>query len=138
MKCYLLPKPVNERNIDPTVVKKVNQIISFKIGEIELLHIMNFLGGARSLDSFLKAYKTSVTKGFFPYRGFDHHEKIPAVTLWKPKTRTLLAFHKVDWPSRYQTETVETNPYWNWKLSLPATHMEAGTNELIQWLFAVV
>ena len=37
---------------------------------------MNFLGGATSLDSFLKAYKTSETKGFFPYEGFDHTDKI--------------------------------------------------------------
>ena len=27
---------------------------------------MNFFGGATSLDSFLKAYKTKETKGFFP------------------------------------------------------------------------
>ena len=32
---------------------------------------MNFLGGATSLDFFLKAYKTKGTKGFFPYEWFD-------------------------------------------------------------------
>ena len=37
---------------------------------------MNFLGGATSLDSFLKAYKTSETKGFFPYEWFDHPDKM--------------------------------------------------------------
>ena len=37
---------------------------------------MNFLGGARSLDSFLKAYETSETKGFFPYEWFDHPDKM--------------------------------------------------------------
>ena len=37
---------------------------------------MNFLGGATSLDSFLKAYKTKETKGFFPYEGFDCPEKM--------------------------------------------------------------
>ena len=37
---------------------------------------MNFFGGATSLDSFLKAYKTSETKGFFPYEWFDHPEKM--------------------------------------------------------------
>ena len=36
---------------------------------------MNFLGGAASLDSFLKAYKTSETKGFFPHEWFDHPKK---------------------------------------------------------------
>ena len=37
---------------------------------------MNFLGVATSLDSFLKAYKTSKTKGFFPYEWFDSPEKL--------------------------------------------------------------
>ena len=37
---------------------------------------MNFLGGATSLDSFLKAYKTSETKRFFPYEWFDHPNRM--------------------------------------------------------------
>ena len=37
---------------------------------------MNFLGGATSLDSFLKAYKTSETKVFLPYEWFDHSDKM--------------------------------------------------------------
>ena len=61
IKSYLLSILVNERNIEPTVIKKTNQFISFKFGDIQLLDIMNFLGGATSLDSFLKAYKTSET-----------------------------------------------------------------------------
>ena len=36
---------------------------------------MNFLGGATSLDSFLKAYKTEETKVFFPYEWLDCPEK---------------------------------------------------------------
>ena len=75
-KSYLLPILINERNIEPTVIKKANQFISFQFGDIQLLDIMNFLGGATSLDSFLKAYKTSETKGFFPYEGFDHPDKM--------------------------------------------------------------
>ena len=76
IKSYLLPILVNERDIEPTVIKKANQFISFKFGDIQLLDIMNFLGGATSLDSFLKAYKTSETKGFFPYEWFDHADKL--------------------------------------------------------------
>ena len=37
---------------------------------------MNILGGATSLDSFLKAYKTEETKGFFPYDWFNNPEKL--------------------------------------------------------------
>ena len=37
---------------------------------------MKFLGGATTLDSFLKAYKASETKGFFPYEWFDNPDKL--------------------------------------------------------------
>ena len=76
IKSYLLPTLVNKRDIEPTVIKKANQFISFNFGDIQLLDIMNFLGGARSLDSFLKAYKTSETKKIFPYEWFDHPDKM--------------------------------------------------------------
>ena len=76
IKSCLLPILVNERDIEPTVIKKANQFVSFKFGDIQLLDIMNFLGGATSLDSFLKAYETKVTKGFFPYEWFDCPEKM--------------------------------------------------------------
>ena len=75
VKSYVLTILVDERDIEPTVIKKVNQFISFKFGDIQQLDIINFLGGAKSLDSFLKAYKTSETKGFFLYEKFDHHDK---------------------------------------------------------------
>ena len=61
IKSYLLPILVNERRIEPAVIKTANQFVSFKFGDVQLLDIMNFLGGATSLDSFLKAYKTEET-----------------------------------------------------------------------------
>ena len=76
IKSYLLPILVNEQDIEPTVIKKVNQFVSFKFGDIQLLDIMNFLGGATSFDFFFKAYKTKKTKGFFPYKWFDCPEKM--------------------------------------------------------------
>ena len=76
MTLYLLPILVNERDVEPTVIKKANQFVSFKFGDIQLFDIMNFLGGATSLDSFLKAYKTKETNGFFPYEWFDCPEKM--------------------------------------------------------------
>ena len=76
IKSYLLPILINERDLEPTVIKKANQFISFKFGDIQLLYIMNFPGGATNLDSFLKAYKTSETKRFFPYEWFDHPDKM--------------------------------------------------------------
>ena len=55
IKSYLLPVHVSERQIEPTVIKKANQFVSFNFGDVQLLDIMNFLVGATSLDSFLKA-----------------------------------------------------------------------------------
>ena len=76
IKSYLLPILINERNMEPTVIKKANQFVSFKFGDVQLLDIMNFLGGATSLDSFLKDYKTAETKVFFPYEWFDCPQKM--------------------------------------------------------------
>ena len=76
IKSYLLPLLVNERDIELTVVNKANQFVSFKFEDIQLLDIMKFLGGVTSPDSFLKAYKTKETKGFFPYERFDCPKKL--------------------------------------------------------------
>ena len=67
IKSYLLPIHVNERDIEPIVIKKANQFASFNFGDIHLFDIMNFIGGATSLDSFLKTCKGKETKSFFPY-----------------------------------------------------------------------
>ena len=93
IKSHLLPIHVNERGIEPTVIRKANQFISIQFGDLQLLDIMNFLGGATSLDSFLKAYKTSETKGFFPYEWFDHPDKmhnteLPHMTPFYKKLRS--------------------------------------------------
>ena len=69
IKSYLLPILINGRYNEPTVIKKANQFVSFKFRDIQLLDIMKFLGGATSLDFFLKAYKTKDTKGFSPTNG---------------------------------------------------------------------
>ena len=58
------------------LTRKANQFVSFKFGDVQFLDIMNFLGGPTSLDSFLKAYRTSKTKGFFPYEWFDCPQKM--------------------------------------------------------------
>ena len=76
IKSYLLPILIIERNMEPTLIKKAKQFVSFKFGDVQLLDIMNFLGGAINLEAFLKAYKTSVIKGFFPNEWFDCPQKI--------------------------------------------------------------
>ena len=81
IKSYLLPYLIHERDIQPTVMKKTNHFVSFKFGDVQFLDILNFLSGAISLDSFLKTYKTSETKGFFPYEWFDSPNKLDALFL---------------------------------------------------------
>ena len=76
IKSYLLPILVNEREIEPSVIIKANQFISFKFGDNQLLDKMNFLNGALRLDFLLKAYRTSETKGFFPYECFHTIDKM--------------------------------------------------------------
>ena len=82
IKPYLSPILVYERDTELYVINKANRFILFKFNDIQLLDIMNFLGGATSLDSFLKAYKTSKTKGFFPCQGFDHPETLQNTTAY--------------------------------------------------------
>ena len=71
MKPYLLPNLDNEHDIEPTVVKKSNQLITIEVA----IGSIDFLGGATSLASFLKAYKKSETKDFL-YDCFDHPDKM--------------------------------------------------------------
>ena len=69
MKSYLLPILVNDWQIEPTVVKKANRFVSFKCCDVQLPDIMNFLGGATSLDTFVKAYRTTKLSAFSPMSG---------------------------------------------------------------------
>ena len=73
IKSYLLPILVNEQQIEPVVIKKANQFVSFTFGDVQLLDIMNFLGGA---TSSLKLTKQKKPKAFFPYEWFDNHETL--------------------------------------------------------------
>ena len=75
IKSYLLPILINARNMEPILIKKANHFVSFEIGDAQLLDIVNFLGGGTSLDSFLKAYKTSETKAFFRMNGSTVHKR---------------------------------------------------------------
>ena len=107
IKSYFLPILVNERDIEPTVIKKRNQFNSFNFGDVQLLDIMSFLDGATSLDSFLKSYKSSERKRFSPKNGLItltkcRRQNFPcmtlltvnfvALTLLKPITLTMLIY----------------------------------------------
>ena len=49
--------------------------------DLQFLDILNFLGGATTLDNFLKAYGAKEEKGFFPYEWFDSAKKMSETQL---------------------------------------------------------
>ena len=73
---YLIPYLIRDKEQKTSVIKKANEFISFKFRDVQFLEIMKFLGGATTLNSFLKAYKASETKRFFPYEWFDNPDKL--------------------------------------------------------------
>ena len=76
IKSYLIPYLIRDKEQETSVIKKANDFIFFKFGDVQFLDIMKFLGGATTLDSFLKAYEASETKRFFPYEWFDNPDKL--------------------------------------------------------------
>ena len=75
-KSCLIEYLISEKEIELSVIKKANDFVSFKFGDVQLLDIIKFLGGATTLDSFLKAYKASEMKNYFPHKWFDTHNKL--------------------------------------------------------------
>ena len=126
IKSYLLPILINERNMEPIVIKKANQFVSFKFGDVHLLDIMNFLGGATSLDSFLKAYKTAETEGFFTYEWFDCPQKmnnsgLPPYDAFSSKLRNVNPLEKdySDYQSLHSSGMMTEEALSKMKLSKP-------------------
>ena len=62
IRSYLLTTLVNDRDNEPTVIKKPNQFVSPEFNNVQLLDNLNILEGAANRDSFLRAYWISVTK----------------------------------------------------------------------------
>ena len=123
-KTYLLPYIIHERDIQPPVMKKQNHFVSF------FLDILSLLGGATSLNSFLKVYKTSETKCFFPYEWFDSLNKLDAPFLppyecffsklkdHNPLEKEFTDFNKLQNSGLSQQEalkieTERSSPIWN-------------------------
>ena len=75
IKEYLLGILLKDFHCSPTVIKTCNELIAMNFMGLQFLTILNLLGGAASLDKFLKANGTSEQKGFFPYEWFDNVEK---------------------------------------------------------------
>ena len=81
IKQYLIPYLTKTREAEVRVIKNANSYVSFQCLNFKFLDIMKFLGGATSLESFLKAYQVEETKGFFSYEWFDHPDKLKETSL---------------------------------------------------------
>ena len=75
IKSYLIPYLIRNKEHETSTIKKANDFISFKLGDVQFLEIMKLLNGATTLDSFFKDHKASETKSFFPYEWFDNPDK---------------------------------------------------------------
>ena len=65
-----------EKQSTKFVVKRNNNYICVSNGNLKFLDITNYLAPGCSYDQFLKAYKCSAHKGYFPYEWFDNFEKL--------------------------------------------------------------
>ena len=73
---HLLPVRLNKRDFEPIAIKKANQTFPFISGNVLILGLLIFIGGATNLDSFLKTQKTSENLRIFSIRKFNHPEKL--------------------------------------------------------------
>ena len=99
---------------------------------------MNFLGGATSLDSFLKAYKTAETKSFFPYEWFDCPQKmnsseLPSCDAFSSKLRNVNPLGKdySDYQSLLSSGLKTEEALSNLKLSKPPSSGEENYQYLL-------
>jgi len=79
MKMYLsgalsrYDKP-DDGEVTPLKTNSMYRVITSK--SLKFLDVMNFLAAGVSLDKWLKAYKCTMTKGFFPYEWLDSYDKL--------------------------------------------------------------
>ena len=74
IKSYMLPSFVNKRDIEPTVIKKANQLISFKFGDFQLLDILSWRSNKPWL--ILEGIRNFRNQKIFPLRMAWSHWQI--------------------------------------------------------------
>ena len=78
------------KDIEPKVMKRITDFILCRFCDVQFLKIMNFLGGAATLDLFLKAYMVKRNqKKISPTNGLivpNYHDKIPFSANWEITT----------------------------------------------------
>ena len=75
VKPYLIKALITTDPIE-FVVKKSNAFVCLKTKRLKFLDIRNYLAAGFSYATYLKAYKCSAIKGYFPYEWMDDLEKL--------------------------------------------------------------
>ena len=88
-----------------SVIKKPIDFMYFKFGDVQFLDIMKILGGATTLDSFLKAYIASETKGFSPWLVWQPRQ------LWFTRTATVWSLFQITQKQQSSRQRL----YWLWE-----------------------
>ena len=69
IKSYLIPSFIRDKEHETSFIKKANDFISFKFGDLQVLDLMKFLGGPTTLGFFSKPIKLAKRKNCFPMMG---------------------------------------------------------------------
>ena len=64
----------DKEEVTPLKTNSMYRVITSKT--LKFLDVANFLAAGVDLDKWLKAYKCSMTKGFFPYEWLDSYDKL--------------------------------------------------------------
>ena len=118
IKSHRRPSLFNEKKLESRVIKKTSNFISSKFGNVQMLDIPNFICGAATPDSYLKAYETSESKGFFPLNSSSVHRNLI----------TKNYHHKKLFPTSFETTIL-------WKLIITdlKTYFSVVTPNMIPW-----
>ena len=134
----LWPVPVNKRDIEPTVTKKANKLVSFIFGKFQLLDILNFLRRVLNIGFFPNCSQHKRNKKLFPLNSSNNLSKwikqnFPLMrcfprncelrTIWRKKIVALkkwkgtgcrMILPQLRWASRVHHSGAGN---WCWKLS---------------------
>ena len=80
VKPYLV-KALMEKDLIKFVVKKSNAFMCITTEQLKFVDIRNYLAPGFHYATYLKAYKCSVMKGYFPYEWMDKLEKLKQTSL---------------------------------------------------------
>ena len=65
-----------QKGYSPHIIKKTNKYLCLSCERFRFVDVLNYLGGATSLASFLKSFQIKESKQYFPYDWLDDIKKL--------------------------------------------------------------